>query len=262
MDEMNKSGIKDFSEDPHELSDIKRVVGVISGKGGVGKSAVTAMLAVTMNRRGHKSAILDADITGPSIPMMFGIKTKATGSDIGMFPVKSRTGINIMSINLILENESDPVIWRGPILGNTVKQFWKDVIWGDIDYLFIDMPPGTGDVPLTIFQSIRIDGVIVVASPQELVGMVVAKALKMAEKMNIPVLGLVENMSYFKCPGCGSEHEIFGKSNLNETAGKHGIDSIAKIPLDPRISAAGDRGMIELFDGDWLDEIAVRLEKI
>lgn len=189
-----KEANTDFREKPHELSNIKKVIGIVSGKGGVGKSSVTSMLAVTMKRMGYNVAILDADVTGPSIPKAFGIKDKATGSEFGLYPLKSKTGIDIMSINLLLENDTDPVIWRGPILGNTVKQFWTDVIWGDVDFMFIDMPPGTGDVPLTVFQSLAIDGIIIVTSPQELVSMIVSKAVKMAEMMNIQVIGLVENM--------------------------------------------------------------------
>ncbi len=251
----------DFHEKPNELSNIKKVIGVVSGKGGVGKSLITSLLAVIMNRRGYNSAILDADITGPSIPKAFGIKEKATGNELGLFPIKSKTGIEIMSINLLLENEAEPVVWRGPILANTVKQFWTDVIWGDVDYMFIDMPPGTGDVPLTVFQSIAIDGIIIVTSPQELVSMIVTKAVKMAEMMNIPIIGAVENMSYFKCTDCGKEYNIFGESNIEKIAKEHNIDIIAKIPIDPKIAAACDRGMIELFNGDWLDNIADILEK-
>jgi len=252
----------DFSEKPHEMSSIKKVIGVVSGKGGVGKSLVTSMLAVTMNRMGYNTAILDADVTGPSIPKAFGIREKATGSEFGLFPVKSKTGIEIMSINLLLENDTDPVVWRGPIIGNTVKQFWTDVIWSDVDFMFIDMPPGTGDVPLTVFQSIAVDGIIVVTSPQELVSMIVSKAVRMAEMMNIPIVGLVENMSYFKCPDCGKEHKIFGDSHIDEIAEKHNLKVLAKLPVNPKISAACDKGMIELFDGDWLDPVAKVLEEI
>ena len=251
----------DFSEKPHEMSSIKKVIGVVSGKGGVGKSLVTSMLAVTMNRMGYHTAILDADVTGPSIPKAFGIREKATGSEFGLFPVKSKTGIEIMSINLLLENDTDPVVWRGPIIGNTVKQFWTDVIWSDVDFMFIDMPPGTGDVPLTVFQSIAVDGIIVVTSPQELVSMIVSKAVRMAEMMNIPIIGLVENMSYFKCQDCGKEHRIFGDSHIDEIAEKHKLKVLAKLPINPKISAACDKGMIELFDGDWLDPVAKALEK-
>lgn len=249
----------DFSEQPHALSNIKKVIGVVSGKGGVGKSSVTSLLAVTMKRLGYRVAILDADVTGPSIPKAFGIKEKAASGPLGLYPVKSKTGIDIMSINVLLKNDTDPVIWRGPILGNTVKQFWTDVIWGDVDFMFLDMPPGTGDVPLTVFQSIAVDGIIIVTSPQELVSMIVAKAVKMAEMMNIPVLGLVENMSYFKCPDNGKEYQIFGESHIDEIAENHNLNILAKLPIDPRISAACDRGAIELFDGDWFDSLAATL---
>lgn len=256
-----KDNPTDFSEKPHELSDIKKVIGIVSGKGGVGKSLITSMLAVTMNRRGHNTAILDADITGPSIPKAFGINEKATGSESGFFPIKSKTDIDIMSINLLLENDTDPVIWRGPIIAGTVKKFWTDVIWNDVDFMFIDMPPGTGDVPLTVFQSIKVDGIIVVTSPQELVSMIVSKAVKMAKMMNIPIIGLVENMGYFKCPDCDKEYKIFGDSHIEKIADKHDIKVLAKLPIDPKIAAACDKGMIELFDGDWLDNIAEILEK-
>lgn len=252
----------DFSEKPHELSNIKRVIGIISGKGGVGKSMVTSMLAVTMNRMGYHTAILDADVTGPSIPKAFGIKGKAASSEFGLFPVKSKTGIDIMSVNLLLKNDTDPVVWRGPIIGNTVKQFWTDVIWSDVDFMFIDMPPGTGDVPLTVFQSIAVDGIIVVTSPQELVSMIVSKAVRMAEIMNIPIIGLVENMSYFKCPDNNKIYKIFGDSHIEEIADKHNLKVLAKLPVDPKISAAGDRGMIELFDGDWFEPVAKILEQL
>ena len=256
-----KEAKTDFREKPHELSNIKKVIGIVSGKGGVGKSSVTSMLAVTMKRMGYNVAILDADVTGPSIPKAFGIKDKATGSEFGLYPLKSKTGIDIMSINLLLENDTDPVIWRGPILGNTVKQFWTDVIWGDVDFMFIDMPPGTGDVPLTVFQSLAIDGIIIVTSPQELVSMIVSKAVKMAEMMNIQVIGLVENMSYFKCPDNGKEYKIFGESHIEEIAEKHNLKVLAKLPIDPKISAACDKGMIELFDGDWFEPLLNSLEE-
>jgi Mrp family chromosome partitioning ATPase len=256
-----KEAKTDFREKPHELSNIKKVIGIVSGKGGVGKSSVTSMLAVTIKRMGYNVAILDADVTGPSIPKAFGIRGKAEVSDLGFFPLKSKTGIDIMSINLLLENDTDPVIWRGPILGNTVKQFWTDVIWGDVDYMFIDMPPGTGDVPLTVFQSIPVDGIIIVTSPQELVSMIVSKAVKMAEMMNIPVIGLVENMSYFKCPDNGKEYKIFGESHIEEIAEKHNLKVLAKLPIDPKISAACDKGMIELFDGDWFEPLSKSLEE-
>jgi Mrp family chromosome partitioning ATPase len=251
----------DFSEKPHELSNIKKVIGVISGKGGVGKSLVTSMLAVTMNRRGYSTAILDADVTGPSIPKAFGITKKATGSEMGIFPIKSTTGINIMSINMLLKEETDPVIWRGPIIAGTVKQFWTDVIWGDVDFMFIDMPPGTGDVPLTVFQSIAVDGVVIVTSPQELVSMIVSKAVRMAKMMNIPIIGLVENMSYFKCPNCNEKHQIFGDSNIEKIANQHNIEVLAKLPIEPKIAKACDRGAIELYEGDWMDNVAQVLER-
>ncbi len=247
-------------EKTHEFNSIKKVIGVVSGKGGVGKSIVTSMLAVLMNRKGYRSAVLDADVTGPSIPKIFGIKEKAQGSEIGLFAAKSKTDIGIMSVNLLLENDTDPVVWRGPIIAGTVKQFWTDVLWGDVDYMFIDMPPGTGDVPLTVFQSIPVDGIIIVTSPQELVSMIVGKAVKMAQMMNIPILGLVENMSYFKCPDCGKEISIFGESHVEQIAADNNITNIAKLPINPKIAAACDKGAIELFEGNWLDVLADKLE--
>ena len=249
-------------EKPHELSHVKKVIAVVSGKGGVGKSLVTSLLAVLAQRKDYKTAIFDADITGPSQPTAFNLHEKATGDDLGLYPVKTKTGISMMSLNLLTENETDPVVWRGPLIAGTVKQFWTEVIWGDIDYMFIDMPPGTGDVPLTVFQSLPVDGVVIVASPQELVGMIVEKAVNMASMMNIPVLALVENMSYMVCPDCGKEHSVFGKSNIDVIAAKHGVKTVAKMPIDPRLSAACDAGMIELFDGNWLDGIMEELEKI
>ncbi|HQM88529.1 MAG TPA: Mrp/NBP35 family ATP-binding protein [Exilispira sp.] len=248
---------------PHEKSNIKKVIGIVSGKGGVGKSIVTSMLAVTMNKMGYRTAIMDADLTGPSIPKSFGISEKATGSEIGIFPVKTESGISIMSINLLLANDTDPVVWRGPILSNTIKQFWTDIIWGDLDFLFIDLPPGTGDIPLTIFQSIAINGIIVVTSPQELVSMIVLKAIKMADMMNIPIIGLVENMSYFKCPDNNREYKIFGESHIDEIAEKHNLKVLAKLPVDPEMSAACDKGAIEFFDGSfWLGDISKTLEEM
>ncbi len=251
-----------FLEKPHELSDIKRVIGVVSGKGGVGKSMVTSLLAVAMRRKGYKTAVLDADITGPSIPKAFGLKQKATGDETGIYPVVTNTGIEVMSVNLLLPDETDPVVWRGPVIANTVKQFWTDVIWNDVDFMFVDMPPGTGDVPLTVFQSLPVDGIIVVTSPQELVSMIVGKAVKMAEMMDIPVLGIVENMSYFECPDCGGKHSIFGESHVEQAAEKYGIKSIARMPINPKLTAGCDKGLIELYDGDWLDEFANMLEKL
>ena len=213
----------DFLVPPNQHSNIKKVIGVVSGKGGVGKSMVTSTLAVLTNRKGKKTAILDADITGPSIPKAFGVKDKAYGNQLGMLPCESKTGIEMMSINLLLDNDTDPVVWRGSIIANTVKQFWQDVVWGDVDYMFIDMPPGTGDVPLTVFQSIALDGIIIVTTPQDLVSMIVDKAVKMAQMMNVPILGIVENMSYFKCSDCGKIHKIFGDSNIDAIAEKHSI---------------------------------------
>ena len=251
----------DFRERPNVMSHIRKVIAIVSGKGGVGKSSVTSMLAVSMRRLGYRVAILDADITGPSIPKAFGITEKASGSDVGIFPIISRTGIRLMSINLLLEHDTDPVIWRGPILGGTVKQFWTDVIWGDIDYMFIDMPPGTGDVPLTVFQSLSVDGIVIVTSPQELVSMIVSKAVKMAEMMHIPIMGVVENMAYFKCPDNDKEYKIFGESHIEEIAEKHHMPILAKVPIDPRISAVCDRGIVELFDGNWFESAVKTLEQ-
>ncbi|MBR2925044.1 MAG: Mrp/NBP35 family ATP-binding protein [Clostridia bacterium] len=247
---------------PHELSHIKKVIGVCSGKGGVGKSMVTALLAVLAQRRGMKVGILDADITGPSIPRAFGLKDKAVGTDQGMFPVRSASGIDVMSLNLLLENESDPVVWRGPVIAGAVGQFWTDVIWGDKDVLFIDMPPGTGDVMLTVFQSIPVDGVVLVSTPQELVGMIVEKALKMTNLMNIPVLGLVENMSYITCPDCGKKYDLFGKSRKDEIAKQYNIPLTAGLPIDPKLAGSVDKGLLELFEGDWLDQIADAIQDL
>lgn len=250
----------DFLEKPHELSNIKKVIGIVSGKGGVGKSLVTSMLAVLTNRKGYKTAILDADITGPSIPMAFGIHEKARGNQQGLLPIKSKTGIEIMSLNLLLDNATDPVVWRGPIIASTVKQFWTDVIWKDVDYMFIDMPPGTGDVSLTVFQSIPVDGIIIVTSPQELVSMIVTKAVKMANMMNVPIYGIVENMSYVICPDCNKEIKVFGNSNIEQLAKDNNIGMYAKIPMNPIIASACDIGEIELFEGDWLDNMASFIE--
>lgn len=237
----------------NEQSNVKKVIGVVSGKGGVGKSSVTSMLAVATQRMGYKVAILDADITGPSIPQAFGIKEKATGTDEMIFPVESKTGITVMSVNALLEDTTDPVVWRGPVLSGVIEQFWNNVVWGDIDVMFVDMPPGTGDVALTVFQSLPLDGIVIVTSPQELVSMIVEKAVKMAQMMNVPVIGIVENMSYFMCPDCGKKHRIFGESHVDAVAAKYGIDNLAEIPMNTKIAAACDKGMIELFDGDWLD---------
>ena len=252
----------DFREAPHELSRIKKVIGVVSGKGGVGKTLVTSLLAVLMQRNGYKTAILDADITGPSIPKAFGVKEKTAGSEMGIFPVKSKTGMKIMSVNLLLENDTDPVVWRGPIIAGTVKQFWTDVIWGDVDFMFIDLPPGTGDVPLTVFQSLPIDGIVIVTTPQELVSMIVGKAVNMARMMDIPILGLVENMSYAICPDCGREIAIFGESHLEETAKQYHIPIMDKLPTDPALSSLCDSGTIEGFENNVLGNLAEALNKL
>ena len=252
----------DFREQLNALSSVKKVIAILSGKGGVGKSLVTSLLAVNAMRNGDHTAILDADITGPSIPNAFGVHEKATGNDLGIFPVRSKLGVELMSINLLLENETDPVIWRGPILAGTVKQFWTDVIWKDIDVMFIDMPPGTGDVPLTVFQSLPIDGVIVVTSPQELVGMVVKKAVNMANMMHIPVLGVVENYSYFTCPDCGKQHKLFGESRIDAIAKENGVETVCKLPINPKLAAACDAGLIELYEGDWLNAMTERIESL
>ena len=250
---------KSFLEKPNELSSIKKVIGVVSGKGGVGKSIVTSMLAVLLQRMGKRTAILDADITGPSIPTAFGIKDTAKGSEDGLFPEVSKTGVQVMSLNLLLEDETDPVVWRGPVIAGAVKQFWTDVIWDDVDIMLVDMPPGTGDVPLTVFQSLPVEGVVIVTSPQELVSMIVEKAAKMAEMMNIPVVGLVENMSYITCPDCGKQIRVFGESGVERIAETFSIDNVAKLPLDPALAAAVDSGNIEGFQGSWLDELAKAL---
>ena len=252
-----------FIEQPHEGSKIKKVIGVVSGKGGVGKSMVTSLLAVLMNRKGFKTAIMDADVTGPSIPKCFGInnlRCTAKENEEVINPVETKTGIKVVSLNLLLEEETLPVIWRGPVIAGVVKQFWTDTDWGDVDYMFVDMPPGTGDVPLTVFQSIPLDGVIIVTSPQELVSMIVAKAFNMASMMNIPVLGLVENMSYAVCPDCGKKLEVFGQSKVKETAEEFEIANYAQMPIDVKLSAACDEGVIELFEGDWLDKLADMIE--
>ena len=249
-------------EAPHALSNVKKVIGVVSGKGGVGKSLVTSMLSVLMNRREYRTAILDADITGPSIPKMFGIHTRARGDESGIFPVVTKTGIQMISLNLLVEDETTPVVWRGPVISGAVKQFWTDVIWTDVDFMFVDMPPGTGDVPLTVFQSLPLDGIIVVASPQELVSMIVAKAVNMAQMMEVPILGVIENMSYIACPDCGKKIKLYGESHVDETAEKYGLKVLAKLPVDPSIALACDQGLIELFEGDWLDGAAQSLEKL
>ena len=256
----SRTAPQDLHEKLNELSSVKKVIAVVSGKGGVGKSLVTSAMAVELNRRGHKTAILDADVTGPSIPKAFGLTERAKGSEFGIIPETTKTGIDIMSINLLLEHTTDPVVWRGPVISGTVKQFWTDVIWKDVDYMFVDMPPGTGDVPLTVFQSIPLDGIIVVASPQELVSMIVEKAVNMAKLMNVPVLGLVENMSYFKCPDCGKEHKIFGDSHIDEIAERFGTRVLAMVPIDPDLAKSVDTGTVELFVGDWFQNAANVIE--
>lgn len=241
---------------PHAGSHVKHVIAIVSGKGGVGKSLVTSLMAVQMQRRGLKTAILDADITGPSIPKVFGITDHAKGDKNGIFPVTGTTGTKIMSMNLLLEDAAAPVVWRGPVISGAVKQFWTDVIWGDIDYMFIDMPPGTGDVPLTVFQSLPINGILVVTSPQELVSMIVEKALNMSTMMKVPVLGLIENMSYFECPDCHTRHEIFGTGHVQAAADKYGIAHTAKLPIDPQLAAYCDQGKIEDYRTSYLQETA------
>ncbi len=241
---------------PHALSSVKHIIAVVSGKGGVGKSLVTSMLAVNMQRLGYKTAILDADITGPSIPKAFGVKAGVDGDGTGMIPPTTTSGIDIMSVNLMLEDETKPVVWRGPVIAGAVKQFWTDTIWHDIDYMFIDCPPGTGDVPLTVFQSIPIDGIVIVSSPQELVSMIVEKAANMAQMMNVPVYGLVENMSYVKCPDCGAEIKVFGDGHMEAIAEKFGYDLLGRIPMDPKLSALVDKGWIEMMNNDYLDNAA------
>ena len=246
----------------NQFSDIKKVIGVISGKGGVGKSLITSMLATGMMKRGKVVGILDADITGPSIPKSFGIDNKAQIDERGIIPCKTENGIKIMSINLLLEKETDPVIWRGPVIGGVIKQFWTDVVWENVDYMFVDMPPGTGDVPLTVFQSLPVDGIIIVTSPQDLVSMIVEKAVKMARMMNIPIIGIVENMSYFKCPCCNEELNIFGESDLPYISRKFGLTNVAKIPLDKKIPEMVDEGEAEKIDTDCLTDILDVIEKL
>ena len=250
-----------FLKPLHEGASVKKVIAVVSGKGGVGKSLVTGLLASKMQSRGYQAAVLDADITGPSIPKSFGIHEHARGTEDMLIPCYSNKGTQIMSVNLILDNETDPVVWRGPVIAGVVTQFWSDVLWDDVDYMFVDMPPGTGDVPLTVFQSLPIDGIVIVTSPQELVSMIVAKAVNMAKLMNIPVLGIVENMSYFKCPDCGKEHEIFGSSKVEQVAKESGIEHTARLPIDPVVATMVDAGEIESIDADALNELADFIEK-
>ena len=250
-----------FLKEPNPDSHIGKVFGVVSGKGGVGKSMVTSQLAVMLRRRGYRVGIMDADVTGPSIPKAFGVHDKAESTGTALLPCLTGTGIEIMSINVLLDDETDPVIWRGPVIGGVVQQFWTDVIW-DVDYLLVDMPPGTGDVSLNVFQQIPLDGIVVVTSPQELVSMVVEKAVKMAEKMNVPIVGLVENMSYVACPDCGKKIYLFGEGKTEVAAARHGLPLLAQMPIDPALAALVDEGHIELFDGKWLDGVADALEKV
>jgi Mrp family chromosome partitioning ATPase len=246
----------------NEMSHVKKVIAIASGKGGVGKSLVTTLLASSMQKKGYQCAVLDADITGPSIPRAFQLHERAQANQLGIFPVKTRTGISVMSLNLLLENETDPVVWRGPIIADMVRQFWTDVIWEDEDYMFVDMPPGTGDVPLTVFQSLPVDGVIIVTSPQALVGMIVEKAVNMARTMNVPVLGIVENMSYVKCPDCGKEIRVFGESHIEETALKYQIDTICRLPIRPELAALADTGRMEEAEEDGLTALTDKLMKL
>lgn len=237
-------------------SNVKKVIAVMSGKGGVGKSLVTSCLAAAVQKSGKQAAILDADVTGPSIPKAFGVHERAVGDDEGIYPVESAGGVKMMSLNLLVEDETDPVVWRGSLIAGTVKQFWSDVQWGDVDYMFVDMPPGTGDVPLTVFQSLPVDGIIVVTSPQELVSMIVEKAVKMAEMMQVPILGLIENYSYFACPDCGKRHAIFGDSHIDDVASRHSIPVLARLPIDPAVAAAVDAGGVEHLRVNYLEEVA------
>ena len=248
-------------EPPHARSRIQKVIGVVSGKGGVGKSMTSAMLAVSMRRLGFKAGVLDADITGPSIPRLFGVKGPATGDGESINPVSSRTGVEIMSINQLLDDPEAPVVWRGPVIAGAVKQFWQEVVW-DVDFLFVDMPPGTGDVPLTVFRTLPVDGIVIVSSPQELVGMIVGKAVQMAQMMHVPILGLVENMSYAVCPDCGKHINVFGDSHVDEIADKYKLPVLAKMPIDPELAKEAAAGMIEMFAGDYLDNAAQTVAKL
>ena len=253
---------KSLIEKQNEKSNIKKVIGVVSGKGGVGKSLVTALLSVLTRKKGYNTAILDADITGPSIPKMFDVKEKAISPD-GKFllPIETKTKIKTMSINLLLENDDDPVVWRGPVIAGAVKQFWTDVAWGDVDYMFVDMPPGTGDVALTVFQSLPVDGIVVVSAPQKLVSMIVGKAVKMANMMNVPILGIIENMSYLECPDCKKRINVFGESKIESVAKTYNIDTVAKLPIKPEFAKLADDGNIELFNDNYLDNIVNKIIK-
>ena len=249
-------------ESLNQYSSVKKVIAVVSGKGGVGKSLVTSTLAVTFNRLGKKTAVLDADITGPSIPKAFGINERAKGNEYGIIPVTTETGIDIMSVNLLLENPTDPVVWRSPVITGTVKQFWKDVIWENVDYMFVDMPPGTGDVPLTVFQSLPLDGIIIVTSPQELVGMIVSKAVNMAKKMDVDIIGIVENMSYVKCPDCDKKIYMFGKSHSQEVADRYQLPLLGQLPIDSELTQLSDQGYVENYHSDWFDEFSQKVKDI
>ena len=250
---------RDMRLPENKYSTVKKVIGVVSGKGGVGKSLVTSLLAVAAQSAGKQAAILDADVTGPSIPKAFGLHDRAEGSEDGLFPMQTKTGVRVMSVNLLLEKEDAPVIWRGPVISGMINQFWQEVIWGDVDYMFVDMPPGTGDVPLTVFQSLPVDGIVIVTTPQDLVTLIVKKAYNMAKMMNIPVLGLVENMSYFECPDCGKRHSIFGESKLDEVAKELGVPVLARLPIDPKTAALVDRGAVELANTDMFNDFVAKL---
>ena len=252
----------DLRAPANAMSHVKKVIGVVSGKGGVGKSLVTGLMAAALRREGYSTGILDADVTGPSIPKMFGVTDKAMGNDFGILPAVTPTGIRVISVNMLLENDTDPVVWRGSLIAGTVKQFWTDVCWGDVDFLFVDMPPGTGDVPLTVFQSLPVDGIVIVTSPQDLVGMIVAKAVNMAKMMNIPVLGLVENMSYMTCPDCGRKLYPFGEGKTQQTAELMGLPLLARLPIDPGIAAACDAGEAEAVSAPWLTDAVQAAEKL
>ena len=246
---------------PNPKSNVKKVIAVVSGKGGVGKSTVTSMLAVAMSKKGKRVGVLDADITGPSAPTAFGVSECQGASEEGLYPAMTRTGIQVMSINLLLDNSTDPVVWRGPVIAGAVKQFWTDVIWEDVDYMFVDMPPGTGDVPLTVFQSLPVDGIVIVTSPQDLVSMIVSKTVKMANMMHIPVLGFVENYAYLECPDCGKKIEVFGKSHLDEVAAEFGLPILARLPINPDVAFAYDSGLMENVNTDGVSGVIEAVEK-
>ena len=259
--ENKEQAANDFLAPQNAASNVKRVIGVVSGKGGVGKSTVTCALATLMNRRGYKTAVLDADITGPSVPRAFGLRgVRLEGSELGMFPAQTKMGIEVVSTNLLLDEESKPVVWRGPVIAGMVKQFWSDVCWNEVDYMFVDMPPGTGDVPLTVFQSLPLDGIVIVTSPQQLVSMIVDKAVNMAKLMNVRILGIVENMSSFRCPDCGKVHNLFGDSGIEEFAKERNVPFLGKIPMDPELSALCDKGLIELMENTDFDPVADAIE--